>query len=57
MAEKMNPVVLYVLMALMVLSGAGLGITLKLMDTTEVKGHEFEHPFFQGLIMFIGESL
>jgi len=57
MAEKINPLVLYVLMALMVLSGAGLGITLKLMDTMNVKGEDFEHPFFQGMIMFLGESL
>lgn len=44
-------------MAAMVISGACLGITLKLMDTLEVKGEQFEHPYFQGMIMFVGESL
>jgi hypothetical protein len=47
MADKINPIALYVLMAAMVLSGAGLGITLKLMDTITVKEQLFEHPFFQ----------
>lgn len=41
----------------MVLCGAALGISLKLMDTMTVKGQAFEHPFFQGAIMFMGESL
>ena len=41
----------------MVLSASTLGVILKLMDTTESKGHPFEHPFFQCLIMFAGESL
>lgn len=44
-------------MVMMVLSGAGLGIILKLMNTLEIKGEPFEHPFFQSIIMFIGESL
>lgn len=57
MADKINPTLLYVLMALMVLSGALLGITLKMMDSMTVKGYPFEHPFLQGAIMFIGESL
>jgi drug/metabolite transporter (DMT)-like permease len=58
MAETINPAMLYFLMAVMVLSGAGLGITLKMMDSVEDKnGDAFEHPFFQSLIMFIGESL
>lgn len=47
MAEKMNPLSLYILMAAMVLSGAGLGITLKLMDTKKVRGEYFEHPYVQ----------
>lgn len=57
MAEHINPLVLYILMAAMVLSGAGLGIVLKLMNNVNVEGQYFEHPFFQCLIMFIGESL
>ena len=57
MAETINPVALYILMASMVLSASTLGIVLKLMDTTESKGHPFEHPFFQCLIMFAGEAL
>lgn len=45
-------------MVLMVLSGAGLGVTIKMMDTVEDdEGEPFEHPFFQGMIMFVGESL
>ena len=57
MADTINPTLLYILMALMVLSGAMLGITLKMMDTMVVKNYMFEHPFFQGAIMFVGESL
>eukprot|EP00345_Euplotes_harpa_P002009 CAMPEP_0168322678 /NCGR_PEP_ID=MMETSP0213-20121227/3034_1 /TAXON_ID=151035 /ORGANISM="Euplotes harpa, Strain FSP1.4" /LENGTH=218 /DNA_ID=CAMNT_0008324615 /DNA_START=86 /DNA_END=742 /DNA_ORIENTATION=- len=41
----------------MILSGAGLGIVLKLMDTAEAYDEPFEHPYFQCLIMFVGESL
>lgn len=57
MADKLNPIALYTLMVTMVLSGACLGIVLKLMDTTVSKGEMFEHPYFQCLIMFAGESL
>lgn len=34
-----------------------LGVMLKMMDMVEIDGQEFEHPFFQSLIMFVGESL
>lgn len=44
-------------MAAMVLSGACLGVVLKLMNNVNVDGVYFEHPFFLVLIMFIGESL
>lgn len=44
-------------MLMMVLSSAVLAIIIKLMDTKEVNGYVFEHPFFQTFIMFIGESL
>lgn len=57
MAEKIHPVALYTLMALMVLSGAGLGILLKLQNNVIAKGQPFEHPFIQLLTMFLGEHL
>jgi drug/metabolite transporter (DMT)-like permease len=57
MAEAINPVLLYVLMAAMVLSGATLGVVLKLQNNVKVGEYYFEHPFFQCLTMFVGESL
>lgn len=57
MAEAINPVLLYSLMVAMVLSGASLGIILKLQNSVTYKGEDFNHPFFQCLTMFVGESL
>ena len=57
MADKISAFSLWIVIILMLLSSSFLGIMLKLMDTMVVLGHEFEHPFFQSLLMFIGESL
>ena len=47
----------YMLMLAMVLSGATLGIILKLQNSVTVDGDSFNHPYFQWLQMFVGESL
>lgn len=57
MAEKISPVALYSLMVAMVLSGASLGILLKLQNSVTSLGKPFEHPFIQLLTMFLGEHL
>jgi drug/metabolite transporter (DMT)-like permease len=57
MAEKINPLTLYTLMVMMVLSGAGLGILLKLQNNVVSKGSKFEHPFIQLFTMFLGEHM
>ncbi|CAI2370233.1 unnamed protein product [Moneuplotes crassus] len=57
MAETISPYKLWTLIGLLLLSSSLLGIMLKMMDMVEVDGKEFEHPFFQSLIMFVGESL
>jgi multidrug transporter EmrE-like cation transporter len=41
----------------MVLSGASLGIVLKLQNTLKIKEQPFEHPYVQLLTMFLGEHL
>eukprot|EP00343_Euplotes_focardii_P008851 CAMPEP_0205825412 /NCGR_PEP_ID=MMETSP0206-20130828/25083_1 /ASSEMBLY_ACC=CAM_ASM_000279 /TAXON_ID=36767 /ORGANISM="Euplotes focardii, Strain TN1" /LENGTH=400 /DNA_ID=CAMNT_0053124439 /DNA_START=73 /DNA_END=1275 /DNA_ORIENTATION=- len=41
----------------MILSGATLGIVLKLQSNVERDGSKFEHPFFLVFVMFIGEAL
>lgn len=41
----------------MILSGATLGVILKLQANVKIDGDKFEHPFFLVLVMFIGEAL
>lgn len=41
----------------MILSGATLGVVLKLQANVTHNGQAFEHPFFLVLVMFIGEAL
>ena len=57
MAEKISSIVLNILIFLMLASSSVLGIMIKLMDSVEVNGETFEHPFVQSFIMFMGESL
>ena len=55
--NEMNPLLLGIFCGLMILSGATLGIVLKLQSNVKVDGAKFEHPFFLVLVMFIGEAL
>ncbi|CAI2370311.1 unnamed protein product [Moneuplotes crassus] len=55
--NEMNPVLLGVFCLMMILSGATLGVVLKLQSNVEIDGKKFEHPFFLVLVMFIGEAL
>ena len=52
-----NQAFVYILMLAMVISGSTLGIILKLQNSVTVDGNSFNHPYFQWLQMFVGESL
>ena len=41
----------------MLVFGTTNTIILKLTDMTESRGSDFEHPYFQSAVMFLGESL
>ena len=56
MANRPSMLVLYLIMAAMILTGAGNGIVTKLTNKSVSLGQEFRHPFFQSFTMFIGES-
>ena len=55
--EKLTGVKLYLLMLIMLISGATNTIFLKTQDVVETNGQEFNHPFLQTSIIFVGELL
>jgi len=57
METRPHIVVLYMYMLGMVLSGASNGIATKLTNKSVSLGQEFKHPWFQTIMMFIGESM
>ncbi|CAI2369632.1 unnamed protein product [Moneuplotes crassus] len=56
MEGSISNIRLITLIVLMLAASSSHGIILKFMDTVEVDGEPFEHPFFQTLAMFIGNS-
>jgi hypothetical protein len=55
MPEAISKIGLYTIMTGMLITGSANTLVLKWQDDTYSECNKFTHPYFQGMVMFLGE--